>query len=93
MQADRPHAQFVGRLDGHHIMSQRRKPSRIAPRSRTDIQNPARNRRDQMQKLLMEVGKGNAFISLDERSRFLGIALRAAHPNRHRSPPAERCAR
>ena len=93
MQSDSPLAQFVRRLDGHHIMPQSRKSGRIAPCAGANVQNPAWNRRDQMKKLPMCVSKGNALISFDQRIRLLGVSLRAAHPNRHPSPEADRLAR
>lgn len=79
MQGCRPHAQLGGWLNSHHTMPHRCKCGRITPRSRTDIQDPAWNSRDQVKNIPVEISKGNALVTLDQRFRFLGIPLCATH--------------
>ena len=72
------YAQRSGRLDSQHVVAHR-KSGCIAPCSRSDIQNPTRDSRDQMEHLPVNIIEPDALVLLDQRLRLLGVAFGAAH--------------
>ena len=63
-------------------MSEAHQARRVAPGNSTDIENTARNRRDQMDDRTMVIGKRDALIALEQLRGLFGIVLGAADPYR-----------
>jgi hypothetical protein len=63
-------------------MSKAHQTCRVAPGARTDIENAARNRRDQMDDRTVVIGKRDALVPLEQLRRLFGIVLGPAGPYR-----------
>src|SRR5215469_11239815 len=93
MQEHRAAAKLFGRFDRDDRVSECRETRRVASGARTDIENAARSRRDQVHDKTMLIGKGDALVALEQLRRLFCIILGAAHPGRsHRKPRTKLCA-
>src|SRR5438270_918074 len=71
-------------------MSHRCEPRRIAPGTRTDVENATRLSRNQMQHRTVRVGGRHAFIAPEQFLGLVGITFGAAHRYRHKATSPQR---
>ena len=77
MQGHSGKAHRIGRLNSDHAVAHRCEPGRVSPGARADVEHIGRRLRYQMQDIPVIFRRGNAFVTLEQLFRLVGVALGA----------------